>query len=230
MRLTSSIVLGLLLQLSVRSQAAEPLTESPAFRLTLIHSTNGHTGITLSGSPNSTYLLEARDRLGAWSALALSSPIAAGIHFVDSFNPLHSVRFYRAQLLSEWTVKPFTSWVNLKTDFGAVGDGVTDDTMALQFALSFFENSRGEALLFVPAGTYRITQTCGAFASVNSGIADIMIVGENPQNTIIRWDGMTNGVMLDFAGYAPLIGRLTLDDGGKAATVLAQGVGSQPGP
>ena len=41
--------------------------------------------------------------------------------------------------------------------FGAVGDGVTDDTKALQDALSSLGNSGG--LVFVPAGTYLFNET-----------------------------------------------------------------------
>jgi hypothetical protein len=46
--------------------------------------------------------------------------------------------------------------VNVKW-FGAVGDGVTDDTEALQDALSSLGNSGG--LVFVPAGTYLFNET-----------------------------------------------------------------------
>ena len=42
---------------------------------------------------------------------------------------------------------------NAKTDFGAVGDGTTDDTVALQNAAS------SGAKVFLPAGTYRISGT-----------------------------------------------------------------------
>jgi len=33
-------------------------------------------------------------------------------------------------------VGPFPSWANVKTNYGAVGDGVTDDTAAIQKALN----------------------------------------------------------------------------------------------
>lgn len=38
-------------------------------------------------------------------------------------------------------VGPFSSWLNLKDDYGAVGDGVADDTDALQAALSDLQRS-----------------------------------------------------------------------------------------
>lgn len=43
-------------------------------------------------------------------------------------------------------------WVSVK-DFGAVGDGVTDDTVAIQAAI----NSLTEGCVFFPKGTYRIS-------------------------------------------------------------------------
>lgn len=46
--------------------------------------------------------------------------------------------------------------VNVKW-FGAVGDGVTDDTQALQDALASLGNSGG--LVFIPAGTYLFNET-----------------------------------------------------------------------
>ena len=43
-------------------------------------------------------------------------------------------------------------------DFGAAGDGATDDTLALQAALDALSNSETHNTLFFPAGTYRVGQ------------------------------------------------------------------------
>ena len=66
--------------------------------------------------------------------------------------------------------------LNLR-DFGAVGDGVTDDGPALQQALNALASSGG-GTLFVPAGRYAlITPTAKDF----TGLADsIVIIGETP--------------------------------------------------
>ncbi len=45
------------------------------------------------------------------------------------------------------------------TDFGAVGDGRTDDTRSLQAALDATFGHEDPGVLFVPPGTYRITDT-----------------------------------------------------------------------
>jgi len=48
--------------------------------------------------------------------------------------------------------------LNIKTDFGAVGDGVADDTLAIQNALDAAWASGGEVII-APKGTYRVTST-----------------------------------------------------------------------
>src|SRR5450631_2752789 len=42
-------------------------------------------------------------------------------------------------------VGPFASWSNLKKDFGAVGDGLTDDSDAIQSALSALSTATGKS-------------------------------------------------------------------------------------
>lgn len=46
--------------------------------------------------------------------------------------------------------------INVKTDFGAVGDGVTDDSTAIQAAITFAMSIYGNCEIVVPAGSYRI--------------------------------------------------------------------------
>ena len=45
------------------------------------------------------------------------------------------------------------------TDFGAVGDGVTDDTAAIQAAFDQIKNSTTNSKLFFPNGTYLVSTT-----------------------------------------------------------------------
>ena len=51
----------------------------------------------------------------------------------------------------------FADTVNVK-DFGAVGDGVTDDTAAIQAAIDYAKSING-CTVFLPAGTFAVTST-----------------------------------------------------------------------
>lgn len=112
-------------------------------------------------------------------------------------------------------IGPFPSWANVKTDFGAVGNGFADDTAALQKALdSFFTKS---AVLYLPAGTYRITKGLLMTSHMHAAV-----IGEDPARTIIKWDGDNNGVMMLCNGVRySKIGRITWDGSGKSVTAVA---------
>ncbi len=57
-------------------------------------------------------------------------------------------------------VGPFPSWINVKTQYGAVGDGVADETASLQAAFNAIGNPNSTAsVVYLPAGTYRISGT-----------------------------------------------------------------------
>tara|TARA_Y100000361_G_scaffold141557_1_gene146730 strand:- start:523 stop:3732 length:3210 start_codon:yes stop_codon:yes gene_type:complete len=64
------------------------------------------------------------------------------------------------------------AYKNVKTDFGAVGNGTTDDTNAVRTAL----NSGGT--IYFPAGTYRITSTLSHTSAFN-------VVGDGQQSRIM---------------------------------------------
>ena len=49
-------------------------------------------------------------------------------------------------------VGPFASLINVKTQFGAIGDGVTDETAALQAALNTIGNNNSiSTVVYLPA-------------------------------------------------------------------------------
>jgi hypothetical protein len=115
-------------------------------------------------------------------------------------------------------VGPFASWSDLKRDFHAVGDGKADDTLAIQKALdSLKDNSpMHPAVLFIPAGTYRITAGLTMTSQVNVGV-----VGADPATTVIKWDGPDDAVMLLCNGVRySKFGRLTWDGGGKNVSAI----------
>jgi hypothetical protein len=51
----------------------------------------------------------------------------------------------------------------------------------------------------------------------------ITVVGEDPAQTIIRWDGATKATMVHYDAWYSRIARLTLDGAGTAAIALNYG-------
>ena len=114
-------------------------------------------------------------------------------------------------------VGPFASWANVRT-YGAQGDGVADDTSAIQNAFNDLGNPGRPLVLYLPAGTYRITRTLSLSLRRN-----ISILGEHPAATTIRWDGPSDGQMLllDSVSFSRF-GRITWDGAGKALAAIDQ--------
>ena len=109
---------------------------------------------------------------------------------------------------------PFASWVNVKTVFGAKGDGLTDDTAAIQKAFDSINSSGSNPVLWFPAGTYVLSSTL-TLTHLNS----FSIRGEDPRSTILKWAGPNGATMLqtDASTYFR-ISRLTFDGSDKATT------------
>jgi hypothetical protein len=123
--------------------------------------------------------------------------------------------------LEDEFVGPFPSWINVKTVYRATGNGVTDDTTAIQNALNALVGAGGGTLYF-PAGTYIISRTLSASAIIKS-----QIIGQDPSTTIIRWAGPSGGVMLQGAGYGfSKEGRITWDGSGTAETAVYHNSGT----
>jgi hypothetical protein len=109
---------------------------------------------------------------------------------------------------------PFPSWLNIQTTFGAKGDGVTDDTQAFQNALN--QLVRNPSVLWVPKGTYVISSTLQMTACLQ-----FSIIGEDPRNTVIKWNGTSGGTMLDIEGCEWFrLARLGWNGQNKAGVVI----------
>lgn len=104
---------------------------------------------------------------------------------------------------------PFPSWTNLKTVYGAIGDGVADDTQSIQAALNQLSATH---VLYIPAGTYRITQTLTITQQ-----EFFAIIGADPNTTRIVWDGPPGGNMFLIDGSTVFrVSRLTFDGSNSA--------------
>ena len=96
-------------------------------------------------------------------------------------------------------------------DFGATGDGVTDDTAAIQAALNYlptvgFTGYQG-ATLYFPPGKYIISSMLKPVMA--DGIANIRLLGSGVTNTMIEWNGATDLTTGMFGLATADIGTLT---------------------
>ena len=116
-------------------------------------------------------------------------------------------------------VGPFASWINVKTQFGAVGDGIADETASLQAALDAIGTANSvSSVVFLPAGTYRITGTL----QLNNKIG-VSIIGADPSTTKIIWGGALGGTMLSMNGIAySRFNRITWDGTNSAGMAIDQ--------
>jgi hypothetical protein len=105
-------------------------------------------------------------------------------------------------------------------DFGAVGDGVADDTLAIANWLAFIRtNSR---IGFVPEGTYRFTSAINAGIGSNWGIA-----GAGSGSVIFLYAGAntTNDIMTFGDGVAELVNVRLSGFKLRSNTVMTAGIG-----
>lgn len=114
-------------------------------------------------------------------------------------------------------VGPFASWLDVQT-LGAKGDGVADDTAALQAALDHLNADADQRVVYLPGGVYRITRTLRL-----AHVQGVNLLGDDPERTRLVWDGPADGTMLLVDGLAySRIGRLTFDGRGRAAIAVDQ--------
>jgi hypothetical protein len=118
---------------------------------------------------------------------------------------------------------PFTSWRNVKSEYGAVGDGKADDTAAIQRGLDDLQKHEKAVVLYVPAGKYRITQSLKTTRGSHKDCMGVWLCGEDPATTSFIWDGEAGGTMVHWDAWYSRISRLTFDAGGKADIALQYG-------
>lgn len=73
-------------------------------------------------------------------------------------------------------------------DFGAVGNGTTDDTVAIQAAFTY-AIANGGGRLNIPKGTYKVSTTINL-----TGLNNTLVYGDGQDNTIIKTNSATGDV------------------------------------
>jgi hypothetical protein len=122
-----------------------------------------------------------------------------------------------AQAAQEEFVGPFPSWRQVQC-------GGIDDTLMLQNQLNALGRGGSSPVLYIKAGTCRITSTLrlGQGAGGSEGLLGITILGHSPATTKILWAGLAGSGqrMIEVKGVAQSrFGRLTWDGAGRADIV-----------
>jgi hypothetical protein len=87
---------------------------------------------------------------------------------------------------AERTFPDDSGMINVKTRYGAKGDGVTDDTAALQAAISRNVRNQNGAILYFPSGIYLLSSPLIEKDLAGAWQSGLTFQGENQQHTILR--------------------------------------------
>jgi Pectate lyase superfamily protein len=172
------------------------------------------------------------ENMALWSVNNSTFATASGGVFqsieIESVNS--SVINRTADVQSQWSlgepvVFPFDSDVLNVKDFGAKGDGVTDDTAAIQAALDAFPN--GRRIIYLPDGIYLVSDTLiWSAGTPGNEYKRTTLQGQSENGAVLKlrdgMDGFTdvnNPKAVIFTGLAPAqrfgnsIRNLTVDTG-----------------
>ena len=194
---------------------------------------NLYTTVSFESCTNWLYGVLSTDELSTnttWQTRAYMWGLASTSSWTDVTTTNIDQRFYKVVRMpapNEW-YGPFASWTNVM-DFGATGNGVTDDTVAVSNALASVGLGNCSPVLYFPSGhTYRVTQKLWL-----RNRQYVEIVGQDRDTTIIKYDGPM-GTLNGYLGPATVfhadglveshIARLTFDGNNKANTILGHSV------
>lgn len=89
---------------------------------------------------------------------------------------------------AERTFPPDSRMVNVKTDYGAKGDGISDDTEAIQKAISstIHHPQQGPRIVYFPAGTYLVSRPLREIDPKPQWSSLLTLQGENRATTTLE--------------------------------------------
>jgi hypothetical protein len=105
--------------------------------------------------------------------------------------------------------------------FGAVGDGIADDSAALQAAVDKAENHEREGIVFVASGRYRVTRTVYVWPGVR-------VIGYGATRPVVMLGDGTPGFQKGLAVMVMFTGARPAEAGGVVARVPFSPQGSVP--
>jgi hypothetical protein len=171
------------------------LTNGQEYKFVLETSTNVQLlsvdNISGNGDPTSLFYTPAPDSLLAPGPLTVKSALDQITNDEDGSS---TIGFIQAGLsaVARTAQSKMRETISVK-DFGAVGDGTTDDTVAIQAAIdaaaTIGHSSNYGAAVFFPSGRYIISATIDL-----PGAQYVSLFGEG-KPSIISWDGGSPGVM-----------------------------------
>jgi hypothetical protein len=163
--------------------------------------------LLLSGPQNTCFAVQASTNLVQWDTFTLLNPTVWPPQSTQTFT--QSTVFFRSAVLSTWNIGGFSEALNLRRDFGAKGDGVADDTAAVQAALDSAV-VHSNAVVFVSPGTYRLTRTC-TLRTDSAGIQPrLILAGIGSTGTSFLWDGNAAGPIFEFVACAPQLSGISI--------------------
>ena len=163
--------------------------------------------------------LERKNKMKLLQILVISLLLSSGISCQSMKQYNNSIVLPIYEPSEETFEGPFDSWYDVKKDFGAIGDGMADDTKAIQSAFDALKLNK-KRIIYLPEGIYNITATLTLSSLIN-----INILGADPLKTVIIWNGELGGTMLDCDGVSySRYGRITWDgNNGRAKCAVNHG-------
>jgi hypothetical protein len=205
-------VVSLICSLALIGAGAKAQVNDSGFQLQLFP---GAGRLALYGPQNTCYALQSSSDLTNWTAAAVLNPTVWPAQV--SLTVTHQATFFRSAVLSTWSIGGFGEALDLRKDFGAIGDGVADDTAAVQ-AMFNSTQVHSNLVVFVPPGSYRLTQTCTLGSSTEGIQPRLVLVGLDSAKTLFLWAGTGTGPVFQFVGCSPEFGALSIQTTNPAVT------------